>query len=66
MFKTIYGFGIYEGQCDKDGNTCGEGRWYCTEPTKFTDHRAGVNYKGCTYEGTFKSDVPDGFGELCL
>ena len=66
VFKTIYGYGIYEGQCDKEGNTCGEGRWVCTEPNKFTDHRAKFNYKGVTFFGCFRNDAPDGFGEFDL
>ena len=63
VFKTQYGFGIYEGQCDKDGNTCGEGRWVCTEPTKVV---RDVNYKGVTFEGCFKDDSPEGFGEFFI
>ena len=66
VFQTIYGYGIYEGQCDKDGNSCGEGRWLCTESAQFTDHRRNLDYKGCTFQGMFKNDCPEGFGELEL
>ena len=56
-----YGFGIYEGQCDKNGNTCGEGRWVCTEPPPGRDP-----WKGIVVEGTFKNDIPTGFGMFFL
>ena len=48
-----YGFGIFEGQCDKAGNVCGEGLWVCTEP-------AGGNdlWKGLRVEGCFQNDAP--------
>ena len=52
-----FGSGIYEGQVDKEGNACGQGKWKCTEPT---DH---WNYKGTIIEGSFKDNLPDGFGE---
>ena len=29
-------WGIFEGQCDYEGNTCGEGRWVCTEENAST------------------------------
>ena len=51
-----YGVGIYEGQCDKDLNTCGEGRWYCTEPTP-----GRPEWKGLIMEGCFKGNAPEGF-----
>ena len=51
------GSGIYEGQVDKEGNACGQGKWKCTEPTD--DWRE----KRTTIEGSFKDNLPDGFGE---
>ena len=53
-----YGFGIYEGQCDKAGNTSGEGRWYCTEPVK-----GRPDWKGLSLEGCFKGNMPEGFSK---
>jgi len=50
-----FGSGIYEGQVDKEGNACGQGKWKCTEPT---DHWSD---KGTTIEGSFKDNLPDGF-----
>ena len=51
------GSGIYEGQVDKEGNACGQGKWKCTEPTD------NWTLKGTTIEGSFKDNLPDGFGE---
>ena len=49
--RTLWG--VFEGQCDREGNTYGEGRWLCTEG----------NYTGTTYEGSFFKDKPIGFGK---
>ena len=54
-----YGFGIYEGQCDKSGNVCGEGRWHCTEPVEGRD-----DWKGVIIEGCFKGNEPEGFRKI--
>ena len=65
VFRTRYGFGIYEGQCDKDGNSCGQGRWVCTEPdAELVRTKPGFNYKGLTLEGCFKDDLLEGFATL--
>ena len=59
MFRIdAYGFGIYEGQCTKNGDTCGMGFWRCTEPPA---HKA-KDWLGLTYEGYFKNDRPQSFG----
>ena len=54
-----YGFGIYEGQCDKAGNACGEGRWLCTEPVE-----GRLVWKGVTLQGCFKGNNPEGFSKF--
>ena len=54
-----YGFGIYEGQCDKAGNACGEGRWYCTEPVV-----GRPDWKGVILTGCFQNNAPEGFSKL--
>ena len=56
-----YGFGIYEGQCDKTGSICGEGRWYCTEPSANKPE-----WKGCIIEGCFKGNLPEGFSKIFI
>jgi hypothetical protein len=47
----FYGWGEYEGQCDKNGNTCGEGRYICRSSHRY----------GSTMTGTFKNDEAHGF-----
>ena len=53
-----FGSGIYEGQTNKEGYACGQGKWKCTDP--FDD--CWYN-KGTTIEGSFKDNLPDGFGK---
>ena len=52
-----YGFGIYEGQCDKAGNASGLGRWYVTEPSQ-------ANFKGIVIDGCFKNNAPEGLSHV--
>ena len=57
-YKKRFGSGIYEGQTNKEGYACGQGKWKCTDP--FDD--CWYN-KGTTIEGSFKDDLPHGFGK---
>ena len=47
-------WGIFEGECDTFGNTCGEGRWVAVSGPK------EINI-GMVYEGAFNNDLPVGF-----
>ena len=58
IFLDRYGWGIYEGQCDREGNTCGFGRWIATWGQTAKKH------EGLVYTGCFKNDKNEGYGEF--
>lgn len=51
--KSLH-WGVYEGQCTKDGKTCGFGRWVITNPEE-------ERYAGMTYTGCFNDDMCEGY-----
>ena len=61
----LFGWGVFEGQSDKFGNTCGEGRWYCTDATAHLDLGSGFKRPtlGIVQEGCWKDDNPVGYSK---
>ena len=59
QLNTRFGWGLFEGQCDKDGNCNGKGCFVVTNTPSGADYEKWI---GMTYEGFFRFDKPHGFG----
>ena len=59
MIELVPVWGIYEGQCDQEGNACGEGRWVCKE---HKEGKTGGQLYGTVFGGRFREDKGHGLG----